>query len=194
MITSAFSFLTKLTPRGQCAALFCCLLCGCSSPGERTVGPGEKKFFDVEAYFHSEIERLNKSDLHLKKEVTLNGAMETKAVEKVDFAAELKLFLETDINQVALLDKYRSDSIVAANGLEQLTHIALDSSLRVRKIMIHYDRGEVDRLDVYKQQKSFVGSSQQHLHYEPGEGYAITSLQKTLLTKAQELKIETFFD
>jgi hypothetical protein len=174
--------------------LFCCLLYGCSSPGERTVGPAEKKFFDLEAYFQSEIERLNESDLHFKKEVTLNGSMETRQVATVNFGEELKLFLDADINQVALLDKYQSDSIAGGAGLQQLTHTALDSSLLVRKIIVHYDQGEVDRLDVYKKQKSFVGSSQQHLHYEPGKGYAITSLQKTLLTNAQELKIETFFD
>lgn len=194
MIQSAFSFVTNLTPLGRCAFLFCCLVWGCTSPGERIVGPAEKKFFDLEAYFQSEIERLNESDHHLKKEVTLNGSMETQEVQKVDFAEELKLFLEADINQVALMDKYQSDSILAGNELDRLTHTALDSSLLVRKIVVHYDHGEVDRVDVYKKQESFVGSSQQHLHYEPGEGYAITSLQTTLLTKAQQLKIETFFD
>lgn len=194
MIQFAFSFFTKLAPHGQCAILFCCLLCGCTSSNERIVGSSEKKFFDLATYFQAEIDQLNKTDQRLKKEVTLNGSMETQVVEKVDFSEELKLFLEADINQVALMDKYRSDSIATGNELTQLTHTALDSSLLVRKIIVHYDRGEVDRVDVYKKQDSFVGSSQQHLHYEPGEGYAITSLQKTLLTKAQQLKIETSFD
>lgn len=173
------------------------IICGgtfsCSSPADAGKIEGEAPFFDLQAYFQSEIERLNAAAPLLEKQVAYNKKTETLSSSENDFAKELKLFEDSDINRPAWTDKYQIDSLLSGNQLEQLTYSALDSSLRIRSIQIDYREGELAQVKIYKKQESFVGRSRQQLTYAPQEGYRIQSFQKTILMPARELAIEADF-
>src|SRR5687768_7668639 len=64
------------------------------------------KYFDLKAYFKADSGRLSKLNKPILKTVTHNGVTERKEVKIDDWARELSLFSQSDINKPAWRDSY----------------------------------------------------------------------------------------
>jgi len=163
--------------------------CSPSAPGG---GPASGNFFDLEAFFDSEIGRLGKRQ-GVEKTITLNGETQQQRGEW-NAEEELDGFKDLKINRPAWRDQYEVDSLRGSDGqLEGLRYAARDSSLRIRGVEIDMKEGGVEEIRVEKYIKNTVVYFHQELSYRPGEGYWLKRVQKVPLTKRSELEIEVRF-
>src|SRR5437868_4105224 len=72
-----------------------------------------KKFFDLKAYFTSEVARLTKSDPLVAKTAVQNKESETLRQHIKNWDSELSLFVDADINKPAWANSY---SVSEAEG------------------------------------------------------------------------------
>lgn len=155
---------------------------------------GAPPFFDLEAFFQKEVDRMGGQTVERK--ILLKGQMDVQKLSNWDAAVELEGFKELNINRPAWRDQYRVDSLRGENGwLEGLRYLAIDSSLRIQEIDIDFaDSGEVAEIRVEKYIKNLVVHFHQKLRYRPGQGYWLWREQKVPLTKQSEMKIEVSYN
>lgn len=150
-------------------------------------------FFDLEAYFQKEIERLEEEDASISKRIVLDGNQEQLNQDSIDFSDELSVFIKSDINRPAWSDKYQIDSIFEQNQLIGLHYEALSDRLKTRSIEIAFDKGEVAEINIKNLLKAVIATTDQALQYKPQTGYWIHNKQEIAFSKPQELKIEGLF-
>lgn len=150
-------------------------------------------FFDLEAFFQSEAERLA-SQQKVDKKITMNGATEERQESNWNAAEELKGFKDLHINRPAWRDQYQVDSIRGANGeITGLRYMAVDSTLRIRELEVDWVDGAISEIRVEKHMKNLIVFFHQTLRYRPGEGYSIWRAQKVPLKKKSEMVVEVEF-
>ncbi len=172
------------------------LLNACQSSAEQSESPVEEMpsvFFDIKGYFAQEQKRLNQAQPDVTKKVAINGEIEQKQIDSLNFDRELKVFIQSDINRPDWVGKYRIDSVWQNNKLSELHYQALDDKLRTRQIDIIFNDGEVSKIFIENGGTNIVAGSEQELTYLPGQGYTIKSRQYTALSKDKELSIEVRF-
>jgi hypothetical protein len=150
-------------------------------------------FFDLKGYFEKEIQRLNQAQPKVQKKVMLNDKGEEKQLDHLDFATELAVFGESDINRRDWMDKYRIDSTLQNNQLTALHYTATDDKLRTRQLDVEFQNGNVSKIFIQNGAKTMVAGSQQALTYLPAEGYFIQSNQRTAISKDRVLRVEVRF-
>lgn len=147
-------------------------------------------FFDLKGYFNDEIKRLNQENWSVSKKVAINNESEEKTLNSLDFAKELDVFVQSDINRPDWTDKYQIDSTLQDGKLVRLHYQALSEKLRTREIEIEFENEQVQKIHIKNGGNNFVAGSQQELTYLPKEGYTIKSRQYTALSKDKELSIK----
>jgi hypothetical protein len=165
-------------------------------PGDREVdtAAASSPFFDLKGYFTAEIERLQREQPPAEKTATFDEDTESRRLDSLDYAAELRLFLNADISRPAWRDKYVTDSTFHADGaLARIAYAAIDPRLKVREVIIDWEEGQVARVRVHSYTKSFTAEIEQTLLYDPKEGYRIESRQNVALAKPRHLRVETRF-
>lgn len=76
-----------------------------ANPANRKPG-----YFDVKGYLDAQVTRLNQQQPTVEKQVQLrDGRTETTRVTKTDWAKELQIFYQADINKPALRGLYAAD-------------------------------------------------------------------------------------
>jgi hypothetical protein len=172
------------------------LLFAACSNGAGTEQKAENRpdfFFDIKGYFEGEIERLNASQPKVEKTASINELKETQTLEQLDYAKELALFVEADINKIAWEEKYTTSEEALDDGTTQLTHEALDEDLRVRKIEVILKGDDVQSITIFKGLENVLAGSDQLLSYSPTKGYAIESEQSLIMDKTKKMKMEVAF-
>ena len=170
--------------------LMCSFGCAEISPQKAAKQLSVKKYFDLEKYFQTEVERLTGRE-SLVKITTINGLEEEQTVKKIDFEKELAIFSKSDINRPAWSDKYIIDSIFnEKGGLVELHYLAKDEKLRTRRISIKLDSAVVSKIEIENATSTFVANNRQSLLYLPGEGYIIESSQKVKTIDSTLLRIK----
>lgn len=135
------------------------------------------KYFDLKAYFKADAARLNKLNKPVSKTVTHNGVTETKEIKIDNWARELSLFSESDINKPAWRDSYQ---------IQQTDHIliymATDSTLKTREIIIKKKKdGQVQYIAIYNYTKNKLYYTKEKLTYIPDSIYKIEKTQHVRL-------------
>lgn len=162
------------------------LSCGPSVQEKPVVAP----FFDLEAFFQSEIDRLD-GQRHVDKRITLNGATQREQADEWLAGEQLEGFKELKINRPAWRDQYSVDSLRDASGrLAGVRYTARDAALRIREVEVDWKEGAVEEVRVMKYIKNTVVFYRQELVYRPAEGYRLKRLQKAPLLKKSDLEIE----
>ena len=159
---------------------------------ETVVTVQSQPFFDLKSFFSQEQEQLNSIKKVIKK-ATIDGVVEEKTMDSFDMKKELALFVDSDINKAAWLDKYNVDSIYNGKILTQLTYIAKEDDLKTKHLAIHFTKGLVDSIYIIRKTTSLVAKLEQHLKYVPHKGYSIESQQKTSLSAAYVLELDVQF-
>ena len=175
--------------------LFCLALLGLRQACRPDVVKKEAAnlFFDLEAFFQSEAERLA-SQQKVDKKITMNGVTEQQQESDWNAAEELKGFKDLHINRPAWRDQYLVDSLRGTNGeITGLRYVAVDSTMRIREVEVDWADGAVSEIRVEKHMKNLIVFFHQTLLYRPGQGYSIWRAQKVPLKKKSEMVVEVEF-
>ncbi|NJN34785.1 MAG: hypothetical protein HC817_11570 [Saprospiraceae bacterium] len=106
---------------------------------------GEKKaFFDLKSFLEKEIQTGLAAGKSVKKTVTVNGLSETKNMVITDWATELRLFLNADINRPAWQDKYLRKESRLENQDSVFEYYALRDALKVRHLIVQRNAAQTD--------------------------------------------------
>ncbi|HYK76271.1 MAG TPA: hypothetical protein VEV16_04785 [Daejeonella sp.] len=145
----------------------------CTAPSVKPAA----SYIDLKSFFQSEAQRLSKLNKPVEKTVSRNQVSQTKKLTGIDWANELTLFTESDINKPAWRDSYKT---IHKPG--ELIYLALDSNLRTRKIRIkENENGRIQEVEILNYTKNQLYSSKEHLIYITDSLYRIDKQQHVLL-------------
>lgn len=136
-----------------------------------------KPFFDLSGYITTETERLSAAKTRVEKTITLNGETETRQLDDINFANDLRLFREADINKPAWTDKYETRTEALSGSHKITTYLAKDSSLIVRRLMMEEDVGATTKIEIDRKTGTVLSDGKHLLVYEPARGYSVTTQQ-----------------
>lgn len=157
--------------------------------------PVTNGFFDLSNFIEKEVTDKKDQVKKIRKTISLDGVVETKELENFDLAKETELFLTADINKVAWLDRYETDSIFYEGGqLEKLIYKSIADDLRTKRLMIHYDtKNIIDSILVEQSGISVLARSVQKLLYLPASGYRIENQQDITALDQHKLIVDVTF-
>ncbi|MFB9845224.1 hypothetical protein [Mucilaginibacter ginsenosidivorans] len=158
-----------------CALFALLLVQSCKS--DARAGNDTEKFFDLKKYFANESLRLAKSDPLITKTAIHNKNRETKKLRIADWATELSLFSESDINKPAWKASYK---VINADGI--LSFTAKDPGLKTQDIVIKRQGDKIKWILIVNHTKSTVlgkvlYETTEKLSYIPDSIYQIQKRQ-----------------
>ncbi|MBR9923322.1 MAG: hypothetical protein GYB31_21020 [Bacteroidetes bacterium] len=174
---------------GSLAAILLLNLTACVGPVE-TEGI-QAPYYDLEAYFKAEGDRLDASGFQFQKTARVNGKTEERQLSDLEWATEFKAFADSDINLPAWYDKYAIDSSFTANGgLERITYTLQDSSLRTKFIQIDFQDDKPKYIEIHRESQSPLATTSSDLTYDPDQGYFIQHKQLLKLSEEKTISVE----
>jgi hypothetical protein len=142
------------------------------------VNSDQVAFFDLRSYVNEEVDRLTSRKTKVTKTITLNGKTETKELDDLNFANDLRIFREADINKPAWLEKYETKHKTLSGSHQITTYEALDSNLVTRQLLVEEDLGEVTRITIKRKTGTVLSNGNHWLEYVPATGYSMTTQQE----------------
>ncbi len=157
--------------------------------------PVTNGFFDLSDFMDKEIENKKDRVKKLRKTISLDEVTETKELENFDFEKETALFRTADINKVAWLDRYETDSIFYKSGqLEKLVYKNITNDLRTKSLIIYFNtKNIIDSILVEQSATSTLAKSVQYLRYLPASGYRIENQQDITALTPHKLIVDVMF-
>jgi hypothetical protein len=162
------------------------LACAPEEPGAATV---PKPFFDLQEYILSETDRLAAANTKVEKTISLNGSTETKKIEDLNFANDLRLFREADINKPSWFDKYETKEETLSVGHTLTSYLAQDSNLIVRRLTVERDQGATTKIEIERHTGTVLSDGRHLLTYEPAIGYDVVTSQENQFGEDLEAEI-----
>jgi hypothetical protein len=160
--------------------------CGSDAPGS---GKTPAPYFDLKVYMEGEIRRLDAEQPRVVKKVQFNGQEETMQPPSLNYAEELRIFLDSDINRPAWRGMYDCDTIVSGESAFRVRYVAREKSPLVRLLTINYEEDEITEIGVERSSKTLLLGSSQVLNYQSGSGFSIRTVQQALMRKDQTIYI-----
>ncbi len=156
-----------------------------AAPGAaRPAGP----YFDVRGLLDGQIRQLTASQHGATKQVKLRSdSIETVFIPKVQWADELQLFYQADINKSALRGAYTVDSVRSANGIVRYTYRLKPghNTAPVQLLRVMKDGVQLEEIAVTLRQDNplFFGQKVLDMRLEQGEltSYGVRGVQKLIL-------------
>ena len=150
-------------------------------------------FFSLKDFFEQEKKHLETIQ-HFKKTVSINDQSEIKELDKLNLDNELSIFIASDINRPAWSDKYKVDSTFSTeNQLTSITYLALEETLKTKKIEINFYEGTVAKVLIEKATDNAVAQSKQILNYHVGQGYSVQSNQSMRFSDSKTIVVEVVY-
>lgn len=132
------------------------------------------KYFDIAGYFKAQIAKQRKLNHTTLKSVTHNGNTETKKVHIDDWALELALFVQSDINKPAWRDSYSVQSGIDGS----IVYTAKEPELRTREIVITRNKdNSIKWIMIFNDSKNRLYQTDETLTYRPDSLYTIKKKQ-----------------
>ncbi|RSK43706.1 hypothetical protein [Hymenobacter rigui] len=166
-------------------------LAACGSGDTATVRPNpanhKPAYFDLPGFLEQQSQQLNQQQPAVEKQVLLrDGKQETTRVPKTDWAKELQIFQQADINKPALRGLYAVDSMTLPSGLLQRTYRRQSGTDHpVEKLtVISRDSMVQDVTAMVAQDNPLVYSAKAlELHCQNGRlvSYSVNGVQKLIL-------------
>ncbi|UOR04702.1 hypothetical protein MUN82_17350 [Hymenobacter aerilatus] len=144
-------------------------------------------YFPLKEYLDAQAARLTQQQPAVEKRVTLRDSTpETARVPKVDWAQELQVFYQADINKPALRGAYAVDSASLPNGTQRITYTrkpGFDNA--VVRLAVVRDASGVRTVDATLQQNNPLFYSEKKLQLQGEAGtlaaYQVRGVQKLVL-------------
>lgn len=155
--------------------------CQQNSASSQTASTQAIPFFNLKSFFDTEINTKLKNYKLVKKTVTINGRVETKNIEIMDWHEELSSFYNADINKPAWRDKYQLiERPFGANGTVR-TFQTNEKHLKTKQLSVIQDDSTKDfKINIITSDKTAVTQSDTQLLYDVNSGYTISTQQKLL--------------
>lgn len=163
-------------------------LCGGCLTGVPKKQKREIYYFDLQNYFKSEISRLKTKSLTLTKTVYINQPPEKKQIKINNWATELELFTESDINKPAFKNSYSKDS-----SATKIVYTAKNEDLKTQRITIYVQNQKPTFINIINQQNNYLFKSLENLKYYPQKAYIINKKQKLLFWDAEVYEVKGLF-
>ena len=149
------------------------------------------RFFDLEGYFEQEKTRLRAMGPRGVKTVLLNDENETIELDSLPLENDLAIFLNSDINRRAWIDKYDGDTTYTTKGeLQAIRYQSNDPKLKVQTIDIDFVEEEVSAIRIERNMESLIAQTKQALSYNPGKDYQVQSTQSSILGDSTLTKVQ----
>jgi len=146
-------------------------------------------FFDLDGYITAETDRLAAAKTVVEKTITLNGESETKELTDVNFANDLRVFRQADINKPAWRDKYETATEKLSGNHRIITYLATDSSLIVRRLLVEEDQGVPVKIEIDRKTGNVLSNGTHQLVYDPATGYDVITKEITRFGEDVDAKI-----
>jgi hypothetical protein len=157
------------------------LLCVASCKRDSSAAADTIKFFDLKGYFASEAARLTKLDHGVNKTAIYNHQAEEQKVHIANWASELSMFSESDINKPAWRLSY---DVQSSQGF--ISYKAKDPALKTQDIIIKKDGNKIKWILIINHTRSTIFTKTlfetiEKLSYFPDSVYQIQKRQYTRL-------------
>jgi hypothetical protein len=155
------------------------LLCFASCKKDSGAAKDTMKFFDLKGYFAGEAARLSKLNPSVDKIATYDYQTEEQKIHITNWASELSMFSESDINKPAWRLSYDMQS---SEGF--ITYKAKDPELKTQDITIKKDGDRIKWIMIINHTKSTIFTKKlyetiEKLSYFPDSAYRIQKKQYT---------------
>jgi len=155
-------------------ALLCTLLFSCG--GDDAEYKNSSLYFDVKRYMTEQTDSLKKSDGVWIKTVTSGETPEEKTTHanELDWATELALFNEADLNKKAYAGKFKIDSDTGTGRV-----VYTSDGLKIKNVTVSRDSSaKLPRLESQLEISNLFYESEYHLKAQPYQQYEISGSQK----------------
>ncbi len=179
-----------------CLVLFalCLLTFSSCSTTETQSSKKQIAFFDTDAFLKNEQVRLRAAPHKIAAKVSVNGKVEEKQLDSLNYDDAFALFFQSSINKTAWKEKYIIDSVLSEGGLKKLVYTARNENLKTRRLEIDFNAQKTPEHLVFDfVNKSILGEVIQKLEYNPSVGMKIYNKQEILLIPNSEMIMEYKF-
>jgi len=182
---------------GSALIIICSLVfLSCSTqPSEQSQSAAEQYqtdvFFDLPAFFDSEIAALGKKGGI--KSTSVNGKSEEVTIPELNLRRELQLFIDSDINKMAWVDKYE-ETIREEKGRQVTTYTAKEEDMVTQILEVFKKEDQVELIYLRKKLSSRILNTEQEMTYRTGEGYSIQVNQTDGLIDGNEYEVEVKYE
>ncbi|ADY52589.1 hypothetical protein Pedsa_2037 [Pseudopedobacter saltans DSM 12145] len=142
----------------------------CKSGKEKDIQ--ELSYYDIKGFFEQEIVKLNKTNPVVKKSVFYNQDEEVKTLKIKDWAQELSLFVESDINKSSWKNSYKIDSLP-----NQIVYTAKENDLRTQKIIIDFKDSKPVKFSIKNKSINYLYTTSEDLTFYTDSLYNIVKDQ-----------------
>ncbi len=167
------------------------LLAACGTSADAPV-PNEAlrqhtSYFNVPAFLHEQSTALNRRKPTVEKQVLLrDGGLETERLRPTDWAKELQIFQQADIDKPALRGLYLVDSVTTPDGLLRRTYRRRPGAEQpVRQLLVVSRGGQVQQVRATVAQDNPLVFSTKTLELDSPNGqlqtYRVQGVQKLIL-------------
>ena len=136
----------------------------------------DEPFFDLSGYIDRQVDSLQTAGTVVTKSITLNGTSETREITDLNFANDLRVFREADINKPAWVDKYTVEREADGNRVVR-TYVAVDSSMQTRRLRVVTMADDPVLIEIYRKTGTVLSDGRHQMTYEPTSGYEMVSRQ-----------------
>ncbi|TAH03604.1 MAG: hypothetical protein EAZ15_02670 [Sphingobacteriales bacterium] len=163
-------------------------LCGGCISGESKTQNQKIYYFNLKNFFEAEVLRLNIENPAVYKSVYHNKQSQKKKVEINDWATELSLFTESDINKTAFKNSYHTDSAAT-----KIVYTAKNKDLKTQRITIYLQNYKPVYVHIINYQKNYLFKSLENLIYYTKKAYVIKKKQKPLFGDTETYNVKGIF-
>ena len=170
-------------------SFFILLLCsGCQRTAEQ-MQKNELTYFDIKDYFEKESARLSKTSTFITKTVSVNDSSEAKRTQINNWAKELEIFKDADINKNAWKGLFKISKL---GDKQQYT--TDNEKIPVKQLTIFYRKGntqapEVSGLQIIVKNSNLLYNSNDTLLYYPDSLYQVKKTQNILFLSSKRYQI-----
>jgi hypothetical protein len=152
--------------------------------------PEGRGYFDLAGLVKKDISYNKTNGCGELKTVLVNGIRETKKMDSINWEKEMQPLLECDINKPAWRGKFQVDTFRTELPDITIQYHSLSDKINVRTITIQERNGEVRRINITKEIRSLIFSSDQLIEYFPGKGFAVRGEQSAIMMKDFALNVD----
>lgn len=166
--------------------IFCALLSACN---EEVKENQTNKYFDLKGLIESQIKTLNKQKPVVQKSILIAEKSENQVVKTIDWAKELELFIQADLNKPAFIQSYQVDS--SSTGVKYT--LKETEKLPVKYLNITKVGTEGINIEALVNNENYLYETERHLKLSlknnQATDYQINGFQKIVFGEKKNFKI-----
>lgn len=176
------------------------LLAACGPGEDATVRPvpanRKPSYFDVKGFLDKQVVELNRRQPTVEKQVRLrDGKTETTRVTKTDWAKELQIFYQADINKPALRGVYEVKNVNQSAATGELYQRKAGIDATVRELFVERTTGYPETISATVIQDNPLFYSEKKLSLRANargiESYSVEGIQKLVLFDTVRYSVQT---